>query len=59
MRHLLSFILALCVALALPVRAHHGWAWAEEANSELTGTIVAVKLGNPHGELTVDVDGQR
>ena len=26
-------------------------------NSELTGTIVAAKLGNPHGELTLAVDG--
>ena len=38
-------------------RAHHGWDWAEEANSELTGRIVAVKLGNPHGEVTLDVNG--
>lgn len=59
MRRLLPFLTALCMALALPAWAHHGWAWAEEANSELTGTIVAAKLGNPHGELTVDVDGQR
>jgi hypothetical protein len=55
--------LALAAALAgalstpLPALAHHGWEWAESGNSEITGTIVAAKLGNPHGELTVDVNG--
>lgn len=39
--------------------AHHGWAWAEDVNSELTGVIVAAKLGNPHGELTLDVGGAK
>ena len=47
----------LALTLALPAAAHHGWTWAEDVNSELTGTIVAAKLGNPHGELTMAVDG--
>jgi hypothetical protein len=56
--------LVACAALAtaamaasVPALAHHGWEWAEEANSEITGQIVAAKLGNPHGELTLDVNG--
>ena len=56
--------LVACAALAtaamaawVPASAHHGWEWAEEANSELAGQIVAAKLGNPHGELTLDVNG--
>ena len=36
------------------VGAHHGWAWATDEEFELTGRITAVKLGNPHGELTLD-----
>ncbi len=49
---------SLLVALfSMPALAHHGWAWAEDGNSELTGVIVAAKLGNPHGELTVEADG--
>jgi hypothetical protein len=54
-------VLALvCAAAAsLPALAHHGWAWAEDGNSELTGRIVAARLGNPHGELTIDVGGAR
>ena len=47
----------LAVMAAGPAAAHHGWVWAEDVNSELTGTIVAAKLGNPHGELTLAVDG--
>jgi hypothetical protein len=39
------------------VLAHHGWAWATDENFEITGTITAVKLGNPHGELTLDAKG--
>ena len=49
--------LVVAAAAALPAWAHHGWAWAEEGNSELSGVVVAAKLGNPHGELTVDVGG--
>ncbi|MGF1477299.1 MAG: DUF6152 family protein [Geminicoccaceae bacterium] len=38
--------------------AHHGWRWTADGNFELTGVIVAVRLGNPHGELTVDAEGE-
>jgi hypothetical protein len=48
---------AIAIAASMPALAHHGWAWAEDVNSELTGVIVAAKLGNPHGELTLDVSG--
>ena len=48
---------ALLIGMAGPAAAHHGWVWAEDVNSELAGTIVAAKLGNPHGELTLAVDG--
>lgn len=47
----------MAVAAALPAAAHHGWTWAEDVNAELSGTIVAAKLGNPHGELTLAADG--
>ena len=55
--------LAACAALAtaasMPAIAHHGWSWAEDSNSELAGVIVAAQLGNPHGELTLDVSGAK
>jgi hypothetical protein len=49
----LAAALALA-AMASAADAHHGWRWAEDENSTLEGTIVAVRLGNPHGMLTVE-----
>lgn len=52
-----ALLVAAALAAAAPAAAHHGWTWAEDVNAELTGTIVAAKLGNPHGELTLAADG--
>lgn len=50
----------LTIALGLPVGAlaHHGWGWATDEEFEITGEITAVRLGNPHGEITLNVDGE-
>jgi len=48
----------LASGLCGPARAHHGWRWTDEGNFELTGIIKAVQLGNPHGLLTIDADGE-
>ncbi len=40
------------------VLAHHGWSWTTGGNIDLTGIIKSAKLGNPHGVLTVDVEGE-
>lgn len=56
-RRLLIATAALAV-LAAPVAAHHGWRWTDDNDFELTGLITAVKLGNPHGVLTVDAEGE-
>jgi len=37
---------------------HHGWGWATDAEYEITGKIVDVRLGNPHGEVTLEVENQ-
>lgn len=50
-------LLAAALSMALPATAQHGWVWAEDMNSELAGAIVMARLGNPHGELTLTVDG--
>ena len=52
---LLSAGLLLQGGLAL---AHHGWSWTTGGNIELTGVIQSARLGNPHGVLQVDVDGE-
>jgi hypothetical protein len=39
--------------------AHHGWGWTTAEEFELTGKITHVRLGNPHDEVTLDVEGER
>ena len=50
--------LALVSALPLPALAHHGWSWAEDEQTELTGVITSVEISPPHPVLTVDVEGE-
>ena len=55
------FVILLALGLALPggiALAHHGWSWTTGGNIELTGIIKSVQLGNPHGVLKVDADGE-
>jgi hypothetical protein len=52
------FVVALALASTMPAAAHHGWSWTTGENVELTGTVTAERLGNPHGELDLDVDGE-
>ncbi len=55
-------LLALAAGLLFlspPAPAHHGWGWATDEEFEISGKIVNVKLGNPHGEVTIDVQGAK
>jgi hypothetical protein len=36
--------------------AHHGWSWAEEEQSELTGTVVSLVVAPPHPSLEVEAE---
>ncbi len=57
----LLFIAVLAVGLAAPAvgaLAHHGWSWTTGGNIDLTGIVKTVRLGNPHGVLTIDVEGE-
>ena len=57
----LLFISVLALGLAVPLvgaLAHHGWTWTTGGNIDLTGIIKTVRLGNPHGILKIDVDGE-
>ncbi|TLX56244.1 hypothetical protein DN824_16835 [Stutzerimonas nosocomialis] len=53
----------LCVtAMALfatQAFAHHGWAWAEEEQSELKGTITEISMAPPHPALRVKAQDGR
>ena len=53
MRHSMLPLAFATAALALPAAAlaHHGWAWTEDAESRLSGTIESISFGNPHMHL--------
>ena len=53
-----TFLAALLGSAALPALAHHGWRWTDSGEFELTGIVTEARLGNPHGLLTVDADGE-
>ena len=46
-------LLAWAIALGLPAAAaaHHGWAWTDDEETQLAGTIVSISFGNPHMHL--------
>ena len=46
------------ILVAAPLHAHHGWGWTSDEVKEISGVITESRLGNPHGELTLDVDGE-
>jgi hypothetical protein len=48
----------LAVFAAAPVLAHHGWRWTDGGEFELTGIVAEARLGNPHGILTIDAEGE-
>lgn len=50
--------LALLIGAIPLASGHHGWGWASDELAEMTGEIVDVRLGNPHGEVDIDVDGE-
>ena len=59
MRHMFTAVLALGLMVpAVGALAHHGWSWTTGGNIDLTGIIKTVSLGNPHGILKIDVEGE-
>lgn len=55
----LLFLSLTSSAWLLPgVFAHHGWGWATDEEFEITGKIIDVRLGNPHGEVSLAVENE-
>jgi hypothetical protein len=54
-------LFALVMGVFMPQAAwtHHGWGWATAEEFQLTGQITAERLGNPHGEVTLEVKGEK
>ena len=46
--------LATIVLLISAAWAHHGWAWAEDEQTEMSGTIQDIYIGYPHPRLIID-----
>lgn len=52
-------LLAVTLLPASPALAHHGWRWTADGTFEVVGVIETATLGNPHGVLILDVDGEK
>lgn len=51
-----SLTFAATLALPLAAAAHHGWAWTQDEESRLSGTIRSISFGNPHMHLQLQND---
>lgn len=50
----------LCVALALPAAAHHGWSSYDAGTVVvLEAPVLASSYENPHGEVQIEAKGKR
>ena len=59
MRRLILTIFTLGLLFQTSITlAHHGWSWTTGDNIDLIGVITLARLGNPHGVLQVDVEGE-
>jgi len=50
---ILAALATSAAALGQRAVAHHGWAWAEDQQSTLTGTIQSISMAAPHPTLQV------
>jgi hypothetical protein len=59
LKFVLPFVAGLAAALTLPAAAHHGWGSYDADNPmTLEGTIDGAVLQNPHGEMTIALEGE-
>lgn len=59
-RRMALLLCATATALfTMQALAHHGWAWAEEEQSELKGTITEISMAPPHPTLRVKAQDGR
>ncbi|MCK5748664.1 MAG: hypothetical protein KAH44_20785 [Oricola sp.] len=59
LRTVIAALAVFALSAAGPARAHHGWSWTTGENIELAGVVAALNLGNPHGVVEIDADGER
>jgi hypothetical protein len=53
-------VIGAAAGASVPALAHHGWNWAEDQQSELSGTVKSVSMAPPHPSLQVTAsDGKQ
>lgn len=53
-----TFAFAAALA-AVPAAAHHGWgSYDPETPTTIEGPIETITIGNPHGEMTIEHEGE-
>lgn len=52
----LAFALVTFALASFTVVAHHGWTWAEEEQTNMTGVITEIYIGPPHPRLMIETD---
>ena len=53
----MTFIALIAASLlSVAALAHHGWSWADDEQTELTGTIAAISMDPPHPTLRVKAE---
>lgn len=58
-RLLMMFFATAMVLFSMQVFAHHGWAWAEDEQTELKGSIAEISMAPPHPALRVKAQDGR
>ena len=51
-----TVVFAAALGLPAAAAAHHGWAWTQDEESRLSGTIQSISFGNPHMHLQLRND---
>lgn len=54
---IVAAVLVFCISIV--ASAHHGWRWTSDTDVEVSGVIESVSLGNPHGVLIINVNGEK
>lgn len=58
-RLLMMFFATALTLFAMQAFAHHGWAWAEDEQTELKGSISEISMAPPHPTLRVKAEDGR
>lgn len=58
-RKLQLLLAVVLLGFAGLTQAHHGWSWTMEGGFQLVGVVEKATLGNPHGVLVMNAEGEK